>query len=378
MTVPTLVGAFAPLAWTIVLALFESTIIALLVWGWTRWRPSSPARRHTVASLALFACLAAAGLTYAALRWSPGTQDTAPTFSPPAAADYATSAVPAGPQFDSNVSRPTPAPRAFVTLSPDVWRQLLAALAVGWIVAAGALLVRLLGGLLFVRSLRSRAQRVDAPSVHAIVASLTAQFGLAGRIEWLQSSEIDAPAAVGWRHPAVLLPAGFHESTPSGLLEPLIAHELEHVRRNDALQAVFEGVIEALLFHCPGARWLSQQVRLAREERCDDAALRVCGERIRCAEALARLVGVHRSVPVMGALGQDGPSLSKRICRLLEGDRDMRRLTLWQLALLGCALVAIASLGLALTSGARADTAAMRTSVPRAATSGRSQVLQSR
>lgn len=356
---PTLGGAFTPLAWTIVLALFETTVVALLVWGWTRLRPSGPARRHTVASLALFACLAAAGLTYAALRWSPATQDAVLTFSPPAAADYATWAVPARQQSDSKVSRPTPSPRAFLTLSPSV----LAALTIGWIVTAGALLVRLLGGLLLVRSLRSRAQRVNAPSVHAIAASLTAQFGLAGRIEWLQSPEIDAPAAVGWRHPAVLLPAGLHESTPSGLLEPLIAHELEHVRCNDSLQAVIEGVIDALLFHCPGARWLSQQVRLAREERCDDAALRVCGERVRCAEALARLVGVQRSVPVMGAVGQDGPSLSKRICRLLEGDKDMRRLTLWQLALLGCALVATASLGLALTSRARADSAAMPSAV---------------
>jgi hypothetical protein len=227
-------------------------------------------------------------------------------------------------------------------------------------VAAVILLIRLAGGLLIVRSLRARARRLEGHTAHH-AETLTQQLGLSAQVEWLRSSDIDAPAAIGWRRPAVLLPAGLDDSEPLGLLRPLIAHELEHVRRHDAAKAAAQGVLDALLFHCPGASWLSRQVRIAREESCDDAAVRICGEPAAYAEALARLAGVRRNVPVLGAAGPgDAACLSRRIRRVLKGETNMGKLTWLQAGLLSLAVLATLGSGLSLASAALADSAAQQ------------------
>ena len=236
-------------------------------------------------------------------------------------------------------------------------RGIVIALAGGWLITAAALLLRLVGGLLVVRALRTRARPLEATQVRAVAESAAVRVS-ATEVEWLQSSDIDAPAAVGWFHPAVLLPARLPETASAELLLPLLAHELEHVRRRDTIKAAALEATGALLFHCPGVRWLSCQVRAAREEICDDVAVRVCGEPTRCAEALASLVGVQRAAPALGAIGQGGPSLSARIRRILKGEEEMRRLTGPQVLLLALLVVAIGGASVALTSVALVQSAA--------------------
>ena len=351
MSAPVTLDALHPLGWTLLLAVCQTTLLALGVRAWlvSSARPSG--RRHAVGYTALLASLVLAAGTYAGLKLAPGLSFADQLSSvlhrvagPPQLLLAGGEAVrepisggggsPApGGRFDAPAARERVARRRSAPMDPLAALRGAAALALpvaasAWALGAVFLLLRLAGGVWSVRRLRQRARPL--PVDHAPSAGqLSERLGLVG-VEWLESAEIDAPAAVGWRRPAVMLPAGLHESMAPELLEPLLAHELAHVRRHDARKALLQGVADALLFFCPGARWLSAQVRLAREENCDDAAVAACGHRERCARALAALVGVQRSVPILGAIGPGAPSLAARIRRLLKGEDEMPRRTFVQ------------------------------------------------
>ncbi|WP_337238062.1 M56 family metallopeptidase, partial [Salmonella enterica] len=55
-------------------------------------------------------------------------------------------------------------------------------------------------------------------------------------------------------------------------LEAILAHELVHIRRHDALVNAAQVVLETVFFYHPAVWWLSRTIREERENCCDDAA----------------------------------------------------------------------------------------------------------
>src|SRR5260221_7438921 len=69
--------ALLPLGWTLVLALWQTTLLALLVWAWLRVDPAaSSSRRHLVAYGALLSALGLAAMTFWILDHPPAMQAT--------------------------------------------------------------------------------------------------------------------------------------------------------------------------------------------------------------------------------------------------------------------------------------------------------------
>ena len=103
-------------------------------------------------------------------------------------------------------------------------------------------------------------------------------------------------------------------------MNAILAHELAHVRRHDYLVNLVQTAIETLFFHHPAVRWISVQIRAAREECCDDLAVAACGGRIVYARALVDLEERCRPVELparMLAPAVTDGSLIRRIRRLL-------------------------------------------------------------
>ena len=142
------------------------------------------------------------------------------------------------------------------------------------------------------------------------------------------------------------------------MLAPLIAHELEHIRRRDQLVAAIQALADALVFFSPGTRWLSRQVCLAREQACDDAAVRVCGDAAAYAAALGSLVGVISEKPTF-LPGAEAPPLAARIRRVLEGE-TRKRMTCRQRVVLALAVLGTCLSGFVLGALSFADTLAAR------------------
>jgi beta-lactamase regulating signal transducer with metallopeptidase domain len=199
---------------------------------------------------------------------------------------------------------------------------LLGLLSVGFaIVATG----RLLAGLWMVRRLRRNAVAVDDAALEATIASLAATLGIRRRIALRQSAAVDTAITGGWLRPFVLLPPGLAASLGPEI-EPVLAHELAHVRRRDFPIAVLQAVADAATRLSPGHRWLSLEASRLREQACDDTVVALGVEPVRYARALEALGTWSRGVKMTYVVCAANRHLASRVRRLLEGPCKPRAL----------------------------------------------------
>lgn len=352
--------------WTLMLVLCQTGLLALLaqVWRW-RWAGRlSARRRHAVMLVALLGAVPLGGVTFWALGQAPSglRPDSDRTGAILGRMPGVSSAESRPPQPGSrlvNASRPTGRaehqPGARLGMEPII-EMVLRGLALLWMAIVAVLLARLCGGLILVTRLRRHAIRVEDSALRDSVRRVAARLGVTRPVWLFESAELGAPIASGLRRPALILPLGLRQRASHTLLEALIAHELEHIRGRHQAVAVLQALVDALVFYCPGARWLSAETLLAREQSCDDVAVRLCGNPKAYAAALGMLVGAFDKGPAL-ALGATAPSLVARIRRVLEGETMLVRSRLKIAALVG-ALLIMACAGIALAGAAFIDTAA--------------------
>jgi len=61
----------------------------------------------------------------------------------------------------------------------------------------------------------------------------------------VESTQIEYPAATGWRRPSLIVPCGLDITLSREHLEPVLAHELEHLRAGDQRTAAIQALVEA-------------------------------------------------------------------------------------------------------------------------------------
>lgn len=297
-------------------SLWQCALIGALAWLALRTlRHASPQARYVVACAALAACV----LWPAAEVFRQWSMATAPTF------DMATT-----------VSSPRDIASMFAAfVAPDRpadMRSMVEA-ALPWLVAiwaAGAclMLLRLAGGLRWVHRLQRDALDVEGDVEHQAwqtrLDRLAQRFGLSG-VRLAVFDDTGGPLSTGFWRPMVLVPASLLARMPVDMLEALLAHELAHIRRHDALANLLQRAAEALLFHHPVAWWLSQRIRHEREQAADMLAASVTGEPRRLALALYELDRIsseqtHSPIPTL-AQAAHGGHLMSRIQSLLRTER---------------------------------------------------------
>ena len=74
-------------------------------------------------------------------------------------------------------------------------------------------------------------------------------------------------------HPVVLLPAALLRRLTAAQLRAVLAHEHEHIARNDNLKAHLHRLVETLFWFHPLAWWIGRQLVEERERACDEAVL---------------------------------------------------------------------------------------------------------
>lgn len=187
---------------------------------------------------------------------------------------------------------------------------------------AGVLLftLRLAASWTRMRALANRGA-VDAESSWQRVASrLSLALGMRKPVRLVVSGGVDVPSVVGWLRPAILLPVSSFTGLTPEQLEMVLAHELAHIRRHDFVVNAMQAVVETLLFYHPAVWYLSRQIRVERENCCDDLAVSVCGDAILYARALAQLEEL-RATPLL-AVAANGGSLLQRVRRLVGARTD--------------------------------------------------------
>jgi beta-lactamase regulating signal transducer with metallopeptidase domain len=98
----------------------------------------------------------------------------------------------------------------------------------------------------------------------------------------------------------------------------LLAHEVAHLRRQDAFWNSLQSVVELFLYFHPAARLLAFWIRSEREYACDDLVLsEKNADPLIYANALTGLV-VHDRWFRKNALAANGPPLRRRVERVLR------------------------------------------------------------
>ncbi|GLH74049.1 hypothetical protein GETHLI_25510 [Geothrix limicola] len=293
------------LGWTLVHAAWQAALLVLLAAGCGPFLPLG--LRHRMHGLVLGLCLVLPGLT--------GWQFHRPVPLEArlvALADPVSGTVPRGPAGPAS-SAPW-LPRLEAALQPH-----LAQLVMIWAVGASCMALRLGGG--FALSLRWRRQGRTAPEAwQQRLEQLACAMGLGRKVRLLLGEWGDTPLAMGFWKPVVILPATLLTSLPPAYLEALLAHELAHVRRQDFLFNLLQGLLETLLFFHPAIWWLSARIRAEREELADDLAAQSLGDPRRLALALNALDDLQPSFQrsLFPAHAARGGHLLHRIERLLS------------------------------------------------------------
>ena len=112
----------------------------------------------------------------------------------------------------------------------------------------------------------------NPPETMAENFSLLARELHASRAKLLILSGVTSPATFGWMQPTVVLPPSCVEEDPR-VLEDILRHELQHVRRWDAFWNSLAIASRGLLFFHPAVRYAVGKMHVERELACDLAVV---------------------------------------------------------------------------------------------------------
>lgn len=133
-----------------------------------------------------------------------------------------------------------------------------------------------------------RKDEVDDPHTSLALELLSAQSGLT-RLKTTprlkESAALLVPATVGILRPLILLPSGW-QAWSEEELQAVLAHEISHVSRRDALTQLLSLLHRAIFWFSPLGWWLHRQLTDLAEQASDEAALAGGADRRLYAETL--------------------------------------------------------------------------------------------
>ncbi len=167
------------------------------------------------------------------------------------------------------------------------------------------------------------------------------------------SPTVPTPTAIGYFHPAIVVPAGFRDRVDAGEWEAVVAHECAHLTRGDDWAKALQSAVLRACWWLPGLWLLSRGLDLERELASDERAAGATGAR-RYAACLLRLATGGCADAVAPALWGRRSHVAIRVERLLRPTADsspiVRAIALGAfsataLVVLGAAVVAIPAIG---------------------------------
>lgn len=254
----------APALWLVTRGTLLLVIAALVALALRR---GSPAARHMVWALALGAMLALPAASLLIPEWELSFVRVVSLDGPAAAlTSRAAAAGPAGVPWSTLV--------------------LLA-----WTAGASVALARYVLAMLAVRVVAARARRVTDGEWMERLRDAMRELGMRERVHLLRAQGAAMPMTWGILRPAILVPADADGWTPARKRAVLL-HELAHVARRDCLWQTLASLCCAAYWFHPGVWWAARQMRIEREQACDDRVLRAG---TRASEYAGHLLEVARS-----------------------------------------------------------------------------------
>jgi beta-lactamase regulating signal transducer with metallopeptidase domain len=202
-----------------------------------------------------------------------------------------------------------------ITLSP-FWAAAFLGL---WIPISLLALARVAAGLWQVRRIRTSCREIPIAGLEPTLQELFAEMKRPVRL--LVSDQARVPAAMGFRHPVVVLPAWTLRDLSPDRLQHILIHELAHIRRHDDWTNLVQKIARAVFFFHPAVWWIDARLSLEREMACDEAVLAATGNPRAYAGCLIDLLErgcARRGWTMAQAAVARARDVSVRIARILE------------------------------------------------------------
>ena len=217
-----------------------------------------------------------------------------------------------------------------------------------WLIGVLFFTLRLMGGLMYIEILKNR---------HLIPLSIEWQsrmnlyknrLKIHRAVELCESALVAVPMVIGWLKPIILLPIGTVNNMSVPQVEAILAHELAHISGRDYILNIIQTIVEILFYYHPAVWWISANIRAERENRCDDIAVRLCGNSLTYAKALLALQEMqHQNIRTYGLAmtfsGQRKGFLLKRVKRILNQPQNRSNI-MEKFAATGLLLAVVATL----------------------------------
>ncbi len=209
-----------------------------------------------------------------------------------------------------------------------------------WGVVAGAGVGRVVAGILRIRKLRLTCVPVDDNALPAQVQQTLRRFRTHRNFVVCTSEAIAAPAALGFLHPAIVIPTALMDELSTEDLNHVLLHELAHIRRRDDWSNLAQKLVGALLFFHPLVWWIEHHISLEREIACDEAVIAATANPRAYAQCLAFLAErsyMRRSLQLVQAAVGRMRQTTMRVAKILAGGGTTR--PQWNVAVLAMALL---------------------------------------
>jgi len=208
---------------------------------------------------------------------------------------------------------------------PSAWFSIhwSAVAAAVYLAVAFVLLVRFIVGLVLARRLTRASRLIDEPRVTMRLSSRAADSRLSFVPRAGESELISVPVTTGTLRSTILLPTGWREWSDAKL-DAVVAHELSHVVRRDALTQRLSLLHRAIFWFSPLAWWLDRHLADLAEQASDEAALACGADRRDYARTLLEFFEALQAAP--GRVWWQGVSMAKAG----QAEQRLERILSWK------------------------------------------------
>lgn len=186
--------------------------------------------------------------------------------------------------------------------------------------------------------LQQSGSRIEG-ELNGSLSRLKRKLNIRRTVDLRKTVSVHSPMVVGWLKPVVLFPISALTQLSPDQLTAILAHELAHIRRADYFVNLVQNVVEILLFYHPAVWWISKQIRLERENCCDDLVLAICNDKKDYVQALLKLEETRMGNRKL-VLASSGGDLVQRVARILDKHRRPKRKG-WLAGVVSAALVGV-------------------------------------
>ncbi|MEZ4911224.1 MAG: M56 family metallopeptidase [Saprospiraceae bacterium] len=188
-----------------------------------------------------------------------------------------------------------------------------------WIFGVTLFLVRLLGSLGYVEYLVRDSSFIHNENINLSFAKIAHRYEIDKIIQLKESTHINTPMILGAIKPVILFPIGMINQLDLEETEAILAHEMAHFVRQDIWINIIQTFIEALLYYHPAIWWISTNIRVERENCCDEMAVSYMGNNLLYAKTLVKIQEFSQSSPKLSlSFSQKNNFFSNRIKRILN------------------------------------------------------------